>query len=349
MLPSRHAAQHAANPCLATMAFGQQRTHGRRGRPPKDPSARAAAQRASLPLEEPSSSSMHALSPSAAGMAPLTSGHAPKVRRLNETDAQSSVEEFETLLQDMRMRYEKSIDERVQQAIQERDAIQAQFDRLKDLRMTQSEKTLVEWKKASETRHRHVLESLASWKNRAEHAEHRVKELERTTPRGSEAEPRATQLEQDVSNLTEQLARVQRALGDEQARRADLEEQMHAYTANEDERAIRRMYEDLTGFMVRQVDPPHPEEAHRRYHIVFTGADFYDFQFSLEESKLHVSSSDGGQVVRDDFVYMAHINHARDAHLLASGHMPDHFLEQIRFERGAATKFLMALHRSLKK
>ena len=125
---------------------------------------------------------MHALSPSATGMAPLPSGHASKMRRLNETDAQSSVEEFETLLQDMRMRYEKSIDERVQQAIQERDAIQAQFDRLKDLRMTQSEKTLVEWKKASETRHRHVLESLASWKNRAEHAEHRVKELERTTP-----------------------------------------------------------------------------------------------------------------------------------------------------------------------
>lgn len=90
---------------------------------------------------------MHALSPSATGMAPLPSGHASKVRRLNETDAQSSVEEFETLLQDMRMRYEKSIDERVQQAIQERDAIQAQFDRLKDLRMTQSEKTLVEWKR----------------------------------------------------------------------------------------------------------------------------------------------------------------------------------------------------------
>ena len=64
---------------------------------------------------------MHALSPSAAGMAPLPSGHASKVRRLNETDAQSSVEEFETLLQDMRMRYEKSIDERVQQAIQEVD------------------------------------------------------------------------------------------------------------------------------------------------------------------------------------------------------------------------------------
>lgn len=331
------------------MAFGQQRTHGRRGRPPKDPSARAAAQRASLPLEEPSGSNMHALSPSAAGTTPLAFGHASKVRRLNETDAQPSVEEFETLLQDMRSRYEKSIDERVQQAIQERDAIQAQFDRLKDLRMTQSEKTLVEWKKASETRHRHVLESLASWKNRAEHAEHRVKELERITPRDSGSDLRATQLDQDVSRLTEQLARMQRALGDEQARRAELEGQIHAYSANKDERAIRRMYEDLTGFMVRQVDVPNPEETHRRYDILFTGADFHDFQFSLEESKLLVSSHDDSQVVRDDFVYMPHIDQVRDAHLLASGHMPDHFLEQIRFERGAATKFLMALHRSLKK
>lgn len=38
----------------------------------------------------------------------------------------------------------------------ERDAIQAQFDRLKELRVTQSEKTLVEWKRASETRQRRM-------------------------------------------------------------------------------------------------------------------------------------------------------------------------------------------------
>ena len=83
-----------------------------------------------------------------------------------------------------------------------------------------------------------------------------------------------------------------------------------------------------------------------------------DLQFSLEEPKLVVPSSssssrDRGYTlppqIRDDFVYIPHIDQTRDADLLASQNMPDHFLEQIRFERGAAIKFLTSLHRSLKK
>lgn len=52
------------------------------------------------------------------------------------------------------------VEHRLTQAVRERDAIQAQFDRLKELRVTQSEKTLVEWKKASETRHRRTYITL---------------------------------------------------------------------------------------------------------------------------------------------------------------------------------------------
>lgn len=133
------------------MAFGQQRVHGRRGRPPKDPALRA--QRASLDDDVAySPPAAHALAGGKRRLE-LDEGALP-VPPAASSDTHASVEEFESLLHDMRARYEQSVDERVQQAVRERDAIQAQFDRLKDLRVTQSEKTLVEWKKASETRHR---------------------------------------------------------------------------------------------------------------------------------------------------------------------------------------------------
>lgn len=71
-----------------------------------------------------------------------------------------------------------------------------------------------------------------------------------------------------------------------------------------------------------------------------------DLQFSLEESRTEDGSPDR---VREDLVYIPHIDDERDAALLASENMPDHFLEQIRFERSVANKFLAALHKSLKK
>ena len=72
-----------------------------------------------------------------------------------------------------------------------------------------------------------------------------------------------------------------------------------------------------------------------------------DLQFDLEESQLEMRESPGG--IRDDLVYIPYVDGERDADLLASDNMPDHFLEQIRFERSAATKFLTALQRGLKK
>lgn len=68
--------------------------------------------------------------------------------------AQQSIDDVESALQQVRAQYEQNIDERIAQAAREREAIQEQFDRLKELRVTQSEKTLVEWKRASETRQR---------------------------------------------------------------------------------------------------------------------------------------------------------------------------------------------------
>lgn len=114
------------------MAFGQKGPGRPRGRPPKDPNARAYA----------------------------TDDRAYTKRKLDAVGgsvldpvlARQSVDDVEAALQQVRSQYEQNIDERIAQATREREAIQEQFDRLKELRVTQSEKTLVEWKRASEAR-----------------------------------------------------------------------------------------------------------------------------------------------------------------------------------------------------
>ncbi|WFD22771.1 hypothetical protein MEQU1_001448 [Malassezia equina] len=198
--------------------------------------------------------------------------------------AQRTEEDFWQKLQDLRSQYENHNNERVLQAVRERDAIQAQFDRLKELRVTQSEKTLVEWKKASETRHRHTLESLAAWKNRAEHAEHRVREMEKDgetkCPAGVEASlSKLARLEKEVASLTDKLADAKQALEEEALRRTQLEAQLQAAESqkavHEDELAIRRMYEDLTGFTVTEVTMHDSSQSSRRYEMVFTGTDYF--------------------------------------------------------------------------
>ncbi|CCU98786.1 unnamed protein product [Malassezia sympodialis ATCC 42132] len=158
-----------------------------------------------------------------------------------------------------------------------------------------------------------------------------------------------------VSSLTNKLAEAKQALEEEALRRAQLETQLQAAESEkavrEDELAIRRMYEDLTGFTVTEVVMHDASQSSRRYEMVFTGTDYFNLQFSLEESRLSQVQEAHGDAApaRDDFIYIPHVDESRDAGLLASENMPDHFLEQIRFERSAATKFLNALHRSLRK
>lgn len=131
------------------MAFGQKRPGRPRGRPPKDPQARA------LYDEEYGVGREYSAPSKASGADTFDAAAADSV--LDPALALQTVEDMQSVLHDMRARYEKSIDERVRQAVRERDVIQEQFDRLKELRVTQSEKTLVEWKRASEARQRRTL------------------------------------------------------------------------------------------------------------------------------------------------------------------------------------------------
>ncbi|WFD48392.1 hypothetical protein GLX27_003062 [Malassezia furfur] len=238
------------------MAFGQKGPGRPRGRPPKDPNARAYA----------------------------TDDRAYTKRKLDAVGgsvldpvlARQSVDDVEAALQQVRSQYEQNIDERIAQATREREAIQEQFDRLKELRVTQSEKTLVEWKRASEARQRHMTESLNAWKQRAEHAEHRLRELEREEgagPSASAPNRRVQQLEDEVARLTEKLATTQREFEAETKRVAELERAPSR--ATDDERAVRRLYEDLTGFFISDVEVYDAAHDLHRFRFLFTSAGYH--------------------------------------------------------------------------
>lgn len=131
------------------MAFGQKAGTGRpRGRPPKDPQLRAQYDEQVRGYISDSK------------VRKIDSFDSPRGSVLDVPLAHQSAEDLDGVLQDLRARYEKGIDDRVAEAVREREAIQAQFDRLKELRVTQSEKTLAEVKKASDARIRRTFSHL---------------------------------------------------------------------------------------------------------------------------------------------------------------------------------------------
>lgn len=96
------------------MAFGQ-KVPGRRGRPPKDPQARAAQQQRTYSQdvsEAGPSRSSPAFTSSSSVPAPLRADDELALTRApNYSDAST----FESMLDDMRARYERGVDERVAQ------------------------------------------------------------------------------------------------------------------------------------------------------------------------------------------------------------------------------------------
>ncbi|WFD00122.1 hypothetical protein MYAM1_002868 [Malassezia yamatoensis] len=316
------------------MAFGQKGPGRPRGRPPKDPNARAYSVDEGVYAKKKLDSAGGSV--------------------LDPVLARQSMDDVEAALQQVRAQYEQNIDQRIAQASREREAIQEQFNRLKELRVTHSEKTLMEWKRASEARQRHAIESLNAWKQRAEHAEHRIRELEREDGSSKAPEPSrgVHALEEEVARLASKLEVARRERDAQMQRVTELERnQQPTSDPSDDQQAVRGLYEDLTGFYVQDVAVCNDMHNLHRYEMHFTSAGYHDLYFALEESKLELPThhSMNPSQLRDDLVYIPHLDEVRDANLLASPTMPSHFLEQIRFERIAANKFLGALQRALKR
>ncbi len=77
----------------------------------------------------------------------------------------------------------------------------------------------------------------------------------------------------------------------------------------EDEKAVRKLYEDLTGLVITGVEPLSPPSSLRRFKAIFAQEDYYSVLMDLEESTSKIASS--GKM-RDDIVYVPRIEEDRD-------------------------------------
>lgn len=81
------------------------------------------------------------------------------------------------------------------------------------------------------------------------------------------------QLEEEVARLTDKLAAARQERDAEAQRAAELEQMPEG--ASEDERAVRRLYEDLTGFFISETEVHDPVHKLRRFRFLFTSAGYH--------------------------------------------------------------------------
>lgn len=176
--------------------------------------------------------------------------------------------------------------------MQERDEIQAQFAQLHTLRMTEPERILAEWKETAEQQSRAAEEYIATLKEE-------VETLQKKKSQGMEKDVRhadSDELRELRHSLNESRRREASLHGEvkrllrEVERKGDKEEgQPTSRLATKggvgsgalgasDERAIRRLYEDLTGLVVNnveRVDGSNSKDSFRRFHAIFACAGYH--------------------------------------------------------------------------
>lgn len=119
--------------------------------------------------------------------------------------------------------------------------------------------------------------------------------------------------------------------------------------AMEDEKAVRKLYEDLTGLVVTGVERISPSKPYRRFKAIFAQEDYYSILMDLEESSSKVSgaSGNGKEGTRDDIVYVPKIDEDRDSELLNSDMVPQEWLDALRFDRNMLFKWYEKTRKAL--
>ena len=242
--------------------------------------------------------------------------------------------------------------------------IQAQFDQLRSLRITQPERDLAEWQKMIEQKNRKSEEYIAILKKQ-------IEALSNSKGNDIPLIPKANHRDEEnfitLQAEMEEMRKRERILKEENARQArqldNLRLQSGTSTSSTayrlglgssqmgmgDERAIRRLYEDLTGLMINKVEQVDGREDFRRFHAIFACAGYHDLEIKLEESNSDLPSivpttSNGP---REDLIYTPTLDKDRDAELLQSGRLPEFLKDSIRFERATSVKFMTTLHKRL--
>ncbi|CEH14215.1 Monopolin complex, subunit Csm1/Pcs1 [Ceraceosorus bombacis] len=264
------------------------------------------------------------------------------------------------------------LEERLEQMTAEKDAVQSEFDSLRELRKSEPERALAELKRVAESRAKHQKEMINTLKIRLDTAERRVRALEADGRSAGSAHMSTTAVDDatlatvlnERDDARAEVERLQKELREEVASsQALMKQRLPSSSATAQapvrptsesaahDRAIRTLYEDLTGLVINNVETFDKEKDFRRFKTVFACPGYHDLQLTLEEgaSKLPSSvnsTSPASSKERKDLIYIPHIDEDRDSALLKSG-MPSYLLESIKFDRNLGVKFMVKLYKGL--
>lgn len=160
------------------------------------------------------------------------------------------------------------------------------------------------------------------------------------------------QLEQEIAQSKALLAAATTAPTSSSTSAAKMAAEPSAASASlaamEDEKAVRKLYEDLTGLVVTGVERIDAAQPFRRFKAIFAQEDYYSVLMDLEESSSKVTPSAGGKAhMRDDIVYVPKIDDDRDSELLNSTMVPQEWLEALRFDRNMLFKWYEKTRKAL--
>lgn len=279
---------------------------------------------------------------------------------------------------------EQLLQDQLQRIRSERDEIQSQYDELRQLRATAPEQALDEFKKTAEARYRHDKDLINSLKAKVDAAEKRAKEAQASGLAGAdrsmsilnasvsesvqpddariqelqelhrkqmlEAQTKIQRLEQDVQSyklqLEQEIAQSQTHTKSVKAT-SETSAASTSLAAIEDEKAVRKLYEDLTGLVITGVEKIDPSEPFRRFKAIFAQEDYYSVLMDLEESRSSLATTAGKKTTRDDIVYVPKIDDDRDSELLNSQLVPPEWLEALRFDRNMLFKWYEKTRKAL--
>ncbi|UZJ54398.1 hypothetical protein CBS101457_003718 [Exobasidium rhododendri] len=218
----------------------------------------------------------------------------------------------------------------------ERDQVQSQFDDLREVRQTAPEKRLSEWKKLAEQRDRQAEEYITRLKEQIDSLQTKGNGMSSDSVLTSDERKHWAVRENDAEEEVTRSTKVTSASSKDKNSTNGL--------GVSDERAVRKLYEDLTGLIVSKVELLQGREGHpyRAFHAIFGSSGYYSLEMRLEESESVESSRP-----RQDLIYVPALDSDRDAEILDSGRLPVYLKESLRFERSTAVRFMNTLHKKL--
>lgn len=162
--------------------------------------------------------------------------------------------------------------------MRERDQVQGQFDELREMRQTESEKLLSDFKKAASQRDAKAEEYINNLKSQLEALSTSSKKDNATGSSSDGAFFHRNDKDSDDSRkYREEIARLQQTNESLMSALRGRTVQGVAGGGLDDTKAIRRLYEDLTGLVINKVESAvnREKDFHRCFHAIFASDGYY--------------------------------------------------------------------------